>query len=123
MFRSLDEPFKGMRRPRRVLVVESELLLSAGLESLLSPCDELEVRGLRFTSECDLMNAVEEYQPDVLILEDRVLGDIASQLVKGEHKGPLMRVVCLNLEDNCLRIYEKRKIMVERSADFLAVVS
>jgi hypothetical protein len=120
---SEDDFLRGVyRRPRRVLVVESELL-SAGLQSLLSPCEELEVRSLHFTSEGDLLHVVEEFRPDVLILEDALLSEIAAQLIKTDHDGPLMRVVCLSLEDNCLRIYEKRKIMVEGSADFLAVVS
>jgi DNA-binding NarL/FixJ family response regulator len=55
---------------RKVLVLENELLLSAGLRTLLSRQEDLELLSMKFTSQSKMLQTVDSFRPDVIIMDE-----------------------------------------------------
>lgn len=104
----------------RVLVVENQRLLGAGIEILLSREAGLQVIGVTPEDEVALRQAISRSQPDVVVLDEATTDSTRLWALLQDH--PELRVVVVSADDGLVRTYEKRQVIVTRAADLTALV-
>lgn len=106
----------------RVLVVENQLLLGAGLQNLLSGEIDLDVIGISPRNQLELVQKIRQIQPDVVFLDkDSRLTDATDLLIFLENFSKL-RVIVLNANDNLARIYIKKQTLVTPTARLISII-
>ena len=106
----------------RVLVVENEQLLGAGLLNLLSNEADLDVIGISPHNELELVQEIRRLQPDIVFLnKDSGLTDAIDLLSFLENLSEL-RVVVVNASNYLARIYSKRETQLCRATDLFAII-
>ncbi len=110
------------RRRQRVLVVENESLLGAGIESLLTRETDLDLVGIASGNEADLIKIIEHSQPQVIILDEATYMTNSIRLLDLFRNYSELRLVLVNANDNLVHIYEKRKLLVSQAADLADIV-
>lgn len=103
---------------RRVIVLETEKLLSAGISSLLSTNGKMEVIGLTFEEE-KFNEAVNHFKPEVVIVDEQVLDENLNAYSAILKNYPKVRTIVMNTGANSLQICDKELIQVEHLDDFL----
>jgi len=107
---------------KRVLIVTSELLLSEGIESLLSHEDDIIVIGTQFTDESDLAKDIDHYQPDVVILDERLEYSDLTKLFDLLIDFPRIRMMVVNVIDNKVNVYDKSEFEISDSNDLVFAI-
>lgn len=107
---------------RRVLILENEFLLNAGVRSLLSKQENLEVLTAKFTSHTEIFHIIDAFRPDVLVMDEEGLIEGGGALVTSLKGYPKLRTVVVLWEDNQVQIYDSEKVMIRGLDDFLAVI-
>ena len=105
-----------------VVFLESDLLLSAGVRSLLMAQESLDVVGLTFNGRNDFPQAIEGLTPDVIIIDEEVLISHMSDVLRFLRNYPRMRTIIFGLGDNVIQVCDTRQILVRKLDDFLALV-
>ena len=108
--------------PKRILILRNTLLLNAGIHSLLSGHDSLEVVGRDFESQNELLQHIENEQPDVIIVDEDFHFAHLAEMLEFLHSYPKTRTILMSLEENRVRIYDTMQIELEGIEDFLAVL-
>ena len=103
---------------KRIVVLESKDLLSAGIYSLLSTHGYAEILSLTLDRE-DYLDQMARYEPEVVIMDERVLARISDTYAIFLRHFPNIRTIVLNLGTNSVKVCEQRLIHVEHVADFL----
>jgi DNA-binding NarL/FixJ family response regulator len=107
---------------RRVLIVENQTLLGAGVHSLLGDETDLDIRGISPHDQTELMQDVRRFQPDIVIM-DKVSHLIAPlNLLAALENHSQLQVIVVSADDNQVCIYDKRQLLVKRTTDFLDVI-
>jgi hypothetical protein len=97
----------------RVVILQSDKLLNAGVQSLLSTKADVEVIGIAHSDE-SYASILERTQPDIVIMDENVLcANMSAYLY------PEMRTIVLSLGDNQMQVYDRRIIEVDHLNDFL----
>jgi hypothetical protein len=104
----------------RVLVVENQRLLGAGIEILLSREAGLQVIGVTPEDEVALRQAISRSQPDVVVLDGATTDSARLWALFQDY--PELRVVVVSADDGLVRTYEKRQVIVTRAADLAVLV-
>jgi DNA polymerase elongation subunit (family B) len=107
---------------KRVLVLRSNYLLSAGVECLLIEQKDLEVVSIDI--ECST-NPVEEFinvRPDVMVIDESTIITSLVSLVELFEIFPELRVIVVNLEKNHMSVFDKRHIPIQHLTDFYAAL-
>ena len=107
---------------RRVLVLESDLLLGAGIRSLLSGQEQLDVSSVDETNCEKLTQTIREFRPDVIVLAEDRLALHRKLLTSCLQISPNLRTIVVNRNDNQVQIWDKRVIVVHELRDFLDVL-
>jgi chemotaxis response regulator CheB len=110
----------AQRKAKRILVVESETLLSQGLISLLRSRPGLEVKGVYYAGLNHLVSEIESFFPDVILIRQQCLAEYFRDLLPVLMVHPELRLVSFNPENNFLHVYARQEVMVKESADFFA---
>lgn len=106
----------------RVLIIENQLLLGAGLQSLLSGETDLDVIGISPRNQLELVREIRQLQPDIVFLDkDSRLTD-ATDLLTFLENFPELRVVVINANDHLVRIYNKRETRLCQATDLLGII-
>jgi DNA-binding NarL/FixJ family response regulator len=107
---------------KRVLVVQSEHLLGAGILHLLNREMDMHV----FNTTCDnpgtLFQQIKDIQPAVLVVEENShLTDHPSffSLLSGY---PDLRVILIDERNNRMQIFNTKEVVIERSTDLLLAI-
>lgn len=112
---------------RRILIVENELLLGAGIEHLLAGEADLDVMGIAGVDEANLLNEIKRSQPDIVILDRATCLINPVKLLTQLQVYPHLRVIVISADDNIVQIFEKQEVLVTRIRDlaslFYAVIS
>jgi DNA-binding NarL/FixJ family response regulator len=107
---------------RRVLIVENQTLLGAGVHSLLGDETGLEIRGISPHDQTELIQDVRCFQPDIVIM-DKVGHLIAPlNLLAALENHSQLQVIVVSADDNQVCIYDKRQLLVRQAADFLDMI-
>lgn len=108
-----------MNKKRRVLVVENQRLLGAGIQRLLMQEADLEVAGVTPADEAALVEEIRRFGPDWVILDEATAS--ADMLCGLFPDGMELRVAVLRADDALVQIYEKRRIKSASAADLMAL--
>ena len=103
----------------RILVVATEPLLAAGLVSLLGQQQHINTIEVTFRGADEFMTDLKIYAPQVVIIDEELFMSTLPDLSTGLSTFPEVRIICLNLHNNDLTIYEKRRIQVRKKTDLM----
>jgi len=121
MARTLTSQTKGEVK-RRVLVATKEMLLGAGIESLLIGQKELDFIGIISNSNIELINKINRLKPEVVILDENMYLVNAKELMACMEKWPEMRLVVVSTNENRMQVYNKRQFQVTQSMDLVEMM-
>jgi DNA-binding NarL/FixJ family response regulator len=107
---------------RRVLIVENQMLLGAGVHSLLGDETDLKIRGISPHDQNELIQDIGRFQPDIVIM-DKVSQLIAPlNLLTALENHSQLQVIVVSADDNQVCIYDKRRLLVKQASDFLDMI-
>jgi len=106
----------------RVLIVENQLLLGAGLQNLLSGETDLDVIGISPRNQLELVQKIRQIQPDVIFLDEDSRLTNATDLLTFLENFSKLRVIVLNANDNIAHIYIKKQTLVTPNARLISVI-
>ena len=107
---------------KRVLIVTSEKLLREGIASLLSSEGDINAQTTQFLDESTLAKEIDQYRPDVVILDERMeYQDLTKlfDLLIDYHK---IRMMVVNVIDNKVNVYDKSEFEVSHSYDLVSAI-
>lgn len=107
---------------KNVLIIQSENLLDAGLVTLLSSLDGIQVHGVRLEDLPALPALLLQQPPDVLILDEAVAQTYLESLLPLLMSYPKLRTIVISLRENSLSVYDKSRISVQHISDFLTIL-
>ena len=105
---------------RRVLVIENQRLLGAGVENLLQRDVELVVLGVTPESESALLQAINGFQADVVILDEATID--STRLLNLLERNPMLRVILVSADDGVVRTYDSRQVNVMQATELAALI-
>lgn len=106
----------------RVLIVENQLLLGAGLQNLLSGETDLDVIGISPRNQLELVQKIRQIQPDVVFLDKDSRLTNATDLLTFLENFSKLRVIVVNANDNLAHIYIKKQILATPTAQLISIV-
>lgn len=104
---------------QRVLVATKEMLLGAGIESLLMRQKELAMIGTISSNTIELISKINRLKPEVVILDEKMYLDSINELMSCMNERPEMRLVVVSDRENQIQIYNKRQFQVTQSMDLV----
>lgn len=101
-----------------ILILECELLLGAGLKSLLAEKSTLKINGITADNQVELLEQIGQLQPDVIVVDALSTLTDPFQLLAALNAYPkFLRVVEVSANDNRVCIYDRRQILLTQSSD------
>jgi len=107
---------------KRIVVLESDGLLAAGVRSLLSDSDSLEVVGVKLGA-ADAIAQLAAFQPDVIVIDQTTLAehfDTFKTILENYFRR--VRIIVLHQQKNCLEMWDKQVVTVKSLDDFLDLI-
>ena len=105
---------------KRIVILESDQLLFAGMQSLLSTLEKYEVVGLNLVDEGLICQEIERLRPAVVILNENLQGADLDRLLNYLASLPEIRTILVNTLDNRIQIMDKHQVVLRQLDDFLA---
>jgi chemotaxis response regulator CheB len=107
---------------KRVLVLETDRLLSGGVSSLLKDRDDLDVIDVSVSGQDDLTRLIDGIKPDVIIFAEEGYEADIIQLIFRTNCLPRLRTININLTHNRVMVCDQRQIAIRDLSDFFAVL-
>ena len=116
---------------RNVLIVGERSLFQEGLEKLLSPETGMSVISAKYTNDPELLAAIAQTRPDVILVNESTTFDSAHilELLFSESALTILQVVVIRLDNNIVDVYEMpkrfvttKRFVITRRDDFVDVV-
>ncbi len=105
---------------RRVLVIENQQLLGAGIENLLRREVDLNVLGITPKDEKTLLDTMHRYRPDVVVLDEASTD--ATRLSALLQDSPELLLVVVSADDHLVRLYESRNVTIVEAAELADLI-
>jgi DNA-binding NarL/FixJ family response regulator len=109
-------------RRERILIVNEDTLLAAGLKSLLSRHPGLDVVALTPSGPAELIGELERFRPDMILLACGGPVTSPSELLGMLGEYPLVRVVAVSCDCNTAYVYDRVPVTVVALGDLLALI-
>ena len=95
----------------RVLIVDNQAIMGAGLEQLLSGSQVIEVSGITMQNERALVEMVWQVQPDtiILILESQCISP--GRLFDLLQNYGRLRIILVSANSNVIEVFDRQQIM------------
>jgi DNA-binding NarL/FixJ family response regulator len=106
----------------RILVTINEELLSSAVMSTLSLNNDIEIFTMNGTDKSALVSALEEIQPDAVIINESLLFTHPSTLLGWLKLLPDLNVIVLDEKANLLHIYKQKEVILKQATDLIAVI-
>lgn len=106
-----------MGQRTRIVILQSEKLLTASVQSLLSKKENVDLIAVRHSDE-SFASILKRTQPDIVIMGEQIICDNMSNYLEILKEYPDVRTIVLRLGDNQMHVYDKRIVQVERLNDF-----
>lgn len=106
----------------RVLIVDNQGIMGAGMEKLLSKDPSLEVYGITTDSETTLVQNISRLQPDTIILTLESQGTTPTRLLEVLYNYGRLRIILVSVNSNTFEVYEKQQITANSWATLLGQV-
>lgn len=117
---SIDKGHNKVKQ--RVLVVENDLLLGAGVESLLRREPNIDVIGISSRDEEELIKKIGCLQPAAVILDEASYLIHSIRLLAMLRKEHELRLVIVNADKNLVQVYHKQNILLTQISDLIKVL-
>lgn len=104
---------------KRILVMNNGGLSGAGLVSILSSNEALEVEMATASDQEVFLQVIADHQPDILILDKTTLIAILEPLASLLKDLPSQRTVIVSWDENEIEVCERRQILIASIDDFL----
>jgi len=107
---------------QRVLIVENHLLVGAGIQALLTRQPSLEVCGIVPNRYTDLVDGIQRFHPDVVVLgEGNHLGYLGQllPLMNDRHR---FRILVISPDIDIVRIYEKQEAFATSTSQLVDLI-
>lgn len=114
----LEDIIKRMEAPNgrsatsnRVLVVDNQGIMGAGLEKLLAGDQALEVSGITTRNELILVQEIQRLQPDtiILVLESEIISPC--RLLELLQYYGRFRIIMVSINSNNIEVYDRQEIV------------
>jgi DNA-binding NarL/FixJ family response regulator len=102
----------------KVLISNSEILLTAGVAHLLLQNSSLSVIGARQNSESSLFVDINQYQPDIVIIDQTE----HPLLLKILENFPKLSVIELNPHNNWIQVFQRQELYINEPLDLVAAI-
>jgi DNA-binding NarL/FixJ family response regulator len=106
---------------QRVLIIENETLLGAGVQSLLQDEANMEVIGISPSNLAELIQEIRRSRSDVVVLDEVTHLTGPTKLLALLEDYPKLRLVVVSANDDRVRIYDKREVLVTHTTDLLYI--
>lgn len=106
---------------RRILVLDNEELFTAAISSLLATHSEFDVETTPASTLVSMCMAKGK-QPDVVILEEKMLAANIADLVKLTKSHPNLRLIVIGLNNANVHVFDKQVVQVGEVSDFLRLL-
>ncbi|RME44236.1 MAG: hypothetical protein D6796_12055 [Caldilineae bacterium] len=103
--------------PRRVLLVEYNRLLGAGITSILAGEKDLLITGVSPTGRHTFFQAISAHQPDVLVLDEAIPWLDNAGILSLLKTYPRLQLILVSATSNWLKVYRKEQILLKQAAD------
>jgi DNA-binding NarL/FixJ family response regulator len=107
---------------QKVVVLESNHIITAGLIRYLTGKDELEVFGLENVDPDEILEKIEQMDPDVLVLDTIFARKILEKILTYAKLPPRLRTIILDVENDWVEIYDKYEVQVHSMSDFDSIL-
>ena len=116
----LESKGKGtaLAHQKKILVLESEKILVAGIFSLLTSRSEFDVTSTTFSSLACLEPS-DNLQLEIVILDEELLAANILALIQLTDSYPNLRLIVLSLRDSIVNIIDKQTVPVKNASDLI----
>jgi chemotaxis response regulator CheB len=108
-------------RPR-ILIIENESILGAGIERLLADRARLDVIGVTSVNGTMLIDTIKQLQPDVIILDEAHLLAMPFNFLTALLDYPSLRVMVISAHHNRVQICHKQQLLVTQVTDLVSLI-
>lgn len=107
---------------RKILLLESGSLPGAGLYSLLSEIEDVEVRTTKLANLENLVQAIDAFRPHVFVLDEADLIEVKPTLCLSLRRASIQRIIIIHWEENEIEVYDSHRVEIKELTDFLAML-
>jgi DNA-binding NarL/FixJ family response regulator len=107
---------------RRVLVVDNQILMGAGVQSLLGGQADLELVGISPCDQAELAGEIRRLRPDLVVLDRDSQWVDPTRLLAALQDYPKLCLVVVSADDNLVCIYDKQQVLTSRAHDLLGII-
>ena len=109
---------------KRVLIIESGLFIGGVIHDLLKNylC-KLQVRSLIPANVTDIRREINEFNPDLVIVDDSSPEDVLNAIMQCAMQFPRLKLVEICADTNHIQIFNMHRVEMVHLEDFLAVLS
>ncbi|MCB9419573.1 MAG: response regulator transcription factor [Ardenticatenaceae bacterium] len=107
---------------QRVLVIDNDSIMGAGVETLLANSEKLQVIGTAPQNEDDIVHDVWQFSPDVIILNYQSQLTTPVRLLSLLNNYRSFRLIVVSEDDNMMEVYEKRQFTARHHSDLATAV-
>ena len=117
----MEERGDDLAQRKKILVLESNKLLTAGIASMLSARAGFEVVNtpLSFLTCVDFFDSL---QPDVVIMDDEIEAANVLAIIELTDRHPQLRVLVFRLRDAKVNVFDRRTVQMSKSDDLFELL-
>lgn len=106
---------------KRVLLIESGQFMGGVIGSLFLGNEQIDLIEAQPTSDQELLQAVQEARPHIVVLDD-TLHEYLARLLSYMQQSEALRVVVVSADSNRVEVYHKQGYPVHQKSDLFAVL-
>jgi DNA-binding NarL/FixJ family response regulator len=107
---------------QRVLVVENQILMGAGIQILLGGQADLEVMGIAPCDQAELAREIRRWRPDLVVVNKDSQYVDPTKLLATLQGYPKLRLVVVSANDNRVCVYDKQQVLTNGARDLLGII-
>jgi DNA-binding NarL/FixJ family response regulator len=107
---------------RRILLVQSDTVLAAGVESLLRKEPGFCIRTCAVSDESLLESEIRHLHPDVVLMDNSLRLDNQSMWVAIFKDFPMLQILVLDVSSDQLQIYQKKDVILTSVSELIDII-
>jgi predicted glycosyltransferase len=108
-----------------VILLDGNNILSAGLASLLTENQDLQLEHLTRVDDLSILETISRRQPDVIVITESDPYELARilELLETTQPDSTWRIMIVRQDSNRIDLYDKRQVMINRRQDVIDLFS
>jgi len=104
-----------------VILLDGNNILSAGLASLLTENQELQLEHITDIDDLSILETINRRQPDVIVITESDPYELARilELLETTQPDNTWRIMIVRQDSNRIDLYDKRQVMINRRQDII----